>query len=456
MVRLSVRKKRSLGYSGFMNSETLFRGKRITVLGLGVLGRGVGDAEFLAKCGAKVLVTDKKNEIELAESVERLKKYSNVTFRLGGHEPSDFKEADMVVKAAGVPLNSPEIAAAKEAGVPVVMSTALFAKYAGEAGATIVGVTGTRGKSTITHMIFHALQEAGKNPILGGNVRGISTLAMLPEVEKGDIAVLELDSWQLQGFGDLKISPHIAVFSNLMPDHQNYYPNMQQYFEDKSQIYRNQRMGDMLFVGAAIADRIRASLPPVDPIVPELIPVRWELQTIGAHNRENASLAAAALEALGLSEEEIKRGLETFTPVEGRLQLIREIGGVKIFNDNNATTPDATIAALEAVGAGTTLILGGSEKDLSLTALIEAIEACCDHVIVLTHTNYRGSERLKRELTAAGVAFEEVPTLERALEVATRNKKSGAILFSPAFASFGMFNNEYERNDQFMQLVRRL
>ena len=229
-----------------MDYRRAFKNKRITLLGLGLLGRGVGDAEFLAKCGAQVIVTDKKTETELAASVAKLKKYPNVTFRLGGHRKEDFEDCDMVLKAAGVPLDSPEIAAARAAGVPVTMSTALFAKYAIAAGAKIVGVTGTRGKTTVAHMIHHSLisafakASADRRAFLGGNVRGISTLSMLPDVRKGDVAVLELDSWQLQGFGDLKISPNISVFTNLMPDHQNYYKDMDEYFTDKANIFRHQ------------------------------------------------------------------------------------------------------------------------------------------------------------------------------------------------------------------------
>ncbi len=239
-----------------------FAAKKITLLGLGLLGRGVGDAEFLAKCGARVVVTDTKNEAQLAESVERLKKYPHIEFHLGGHRREDFTDTDLVIKAAGVPLDSPEVAAAREAGVEVAMSTALFAKYASEAGAKIVGVTGTRGKSTVSHMIFHVLAQSGRRAHLGGNVRGISTLAILPDVGAGDIVVLELDSWQLQGFGDLHISPHTAVFTNLMPDHQNYYSDpsssdpvragMEAYFNDKANIFRYQNAEDALFVGMVI------------------------------------------------------------------------------------------------------------------------------------------------------------------------------------------------------------
>jgi len=422
-------------------------------MGVGLLGRGVGDARFLATCGAEVLVTDKKTETELREAVTALKEYPNITFHLGGHDLKDFTSCDMVIKAASVPLNSPEIAAARAAGVEVVMSTALFAKYASEAGAKIVGVTGTRGKTTVAHMISHVLKKAKKPAFLGGNIRGLSTLAMLPNVHSGDVAILELDSWQLQGFGDLKMSPHIAVFTNLMPDHQNYYKDMEEYFSDKANIFRYQQPTDVLIAGASVAERIRATQPPLDPIVPELISSKWKLQVIGEHNRENASFAAAALAALGLEEQEIRAGLESFEPVEGRLQFVREINGIRIYNDNNATTPEATIAALRAVGKNTTLIVGGSEKGLALEGLVEEIKEKASHVILLVQGNYKGSERLADILKKENVAFEEAGNLETAIESALSHTQKGAILFSPAFASFGMFKNEYERNDQFLRLV---
>lgn len=423
-------------------------------MGLGVLGRGVGDAEFLARCGAEVTVTDKKTKEQLKESVGRLKQYPNITFHLGGHDERDFTNVDMIVKAAGVPLDSPEIATARAASVPVVMSTALFAKYAADEGAVMVGVTGTRGKSTVAHMIFHTLQKAGRRAHLGGNIRGKSTLAMLPEVQKDDICVLELDSWQLQGFGDLQISPHIAVITNLMPDHLNYYKgDMNAYFADKANIFRFQKPGDVLIADASITGRIRAFTPPLDPNVPDPIPREWKLNVLGIHNRENAALALTALEALGSSEAENRNGLESFAGVEGRLQLVREVGGVKIYNDNNATTPDATIAALRALEGNITLIIGGSEKNLDLKELVSEIKERVSHVILLTHENYRGSKRLAKELTTTGVPYMELSDIESALRAAIENTKQGAVLFSPAFASFGMFKNEYDRNDQFLALV---
>lgn len=427
-----------------------FKDKKVTLMGLGLLGRGVGDAEFLAQCGAQVLATDFKTEEQLKSSVDYLRKYPNITFRLGEHRLEDFTNCDMVIKAAGVPLDSPFEKVAREKNIPVFMSGALFAKFAIESGVCIIGVTGTRGKSTITHMIYHALERVGKHVVLGGNVRGRSTLAKIAEVKAGDTAVLELDSWQLQGFGDLKISPHIAVFSNLMPDHLNYYPDMQSYFTDKANIFRNQKQGDFLFVDASIAQAVADARPPVPGQMPLPLPHDWQLQIAGEHNRGNAALAAAALRAAGLTEEEIRTGLESFEGVEGRFQFVREIGGIRVINDNNATTPTATLAALSSVPLETTiLIMGGSDKGLELSELIEQASKC-KKVILLEGT---GTDRIKAKLPNARL----VTTLSGAVHEAHHAAAPGdTLLFSPAFASFGMFKNEYDRNDQFLKIVRAL
>src|SRR3989338_722882 len=456
----------------------LFKDKKITVLGLGLLGRGAGDVEFLAKCGAKVLVTDKKSESELAESVNKLKLFPNVTFRLGRHDEKDFTNCDMVIKAAGVPLNSPEIAAARKAGVEVAMSTALFAKYAMEAEAKIVGVTGTRGKSTVSHMIYHCLNEANKHLglnraegtvgrtirqrriVLGGNVRGVSTLAMLPDVKKGDIVVLELDSWQLQGFGDLKISPNISIFTNLLPDHQNYYKDIDEYFRDKENIFKYQKKEDTLFLGNGLKPRFQTAHTPCEPLVPDTLSPDWKLRIPGEHNRENASFAAAVLRVLGINEKEIRAGIESFEGVEGRLQFVGETKGVKIYNDNNATTPEATIAGLHAVGdpkkRNVVLIMGGDDKKLDMKSLVEEIPEWCSKVVLFKE---RGTDTIRDaifKMKEKGIdVYEEdglKATVERAFAITVNGE---IILYSPAFSSFGKyFKNEFDRGDQFVKLVR--
>ncbi|MDP3965900.1 MAG: Mur ligase family protein, partial [bacterium] len=383
-----------------------------------------------------------------------------ISFRLGGHEREDFITCDLVIKGAKTPLNSPYIAAARKAGVEVVMSTALFAKYAVAAGAIIVGVTGTRGKSTVTHMIYHCLQQAGRHALLGGNVRGVSTLAMLPDVRRGDVCVLELDSWQLQGFGDLKISPHISVFTNLMPDHQDYYKSMDEYFGDKENIFKYQNEKDTLVLGKGLKPRFLTAHTPCEPLIPDALAPDWKLRIPGEHNRENASLAAAALRALGLSEPEIRSGLESFPGLEGRLQLVGTVGGVSVYNDTIATIPEATIAALQAIGDNQkrriVLIMGGDDKNLDMSELIAEIPKWCSKVVLFKE---RGTERIRDEvfaLSTEGVdIYEEegLPaTVKRALSVAVSGE---TILFSPAFTSFGKyFKNEFDRGEQFMKLVR--
>ena len=234
-----------------------FAGKKITVIGLGLLGRAAGDIEFLAECGAELIVTDKKTKAELAESVARLSRFPHIAFILGEHRLEDFRGRDFVLKGAGIPLDSPYIAEARKNGVPIEMSTALFVRLS---GVTAVGVTGTRGKSTTTHLIYEILRLSGKKVLLGGNVRGVSTLALLPHVTTNSVAVLELDSWQLQGFHESKISPHISVFTNFLDDHLNYYKNdTDLYFEDKTAIFRYQKNTDFLVAGPRASEIIGKS-----------------------------------------------------------------------------------------------------------------------------------------------------------------------------------------------------
>ena len=198
-----------------MNHRDFFNGKKITVMGLGLLGRGVGDTAFLSECGADLIVTDLKSEQELAPSLRELEGYQNIKYVLGEHRLEDFTDRDMILKAAGVPLDSEYIDTAEGAGIPVEMSAALVTKLA---DATVVGITGTRGKSSVTQLLYHILSEAGKDVHLAGNVRGIATLPVLDQVNKDSIIVMELDSWQLQGFGTSHISPHIAIFTTFFAD----------------------------------------------------------------------------------------------------------------------------------------------------------------------------------------------------------------------------------------------
>lgn len=428
-----------------MDYTTDFKRKKVTLMGLGLLGRGIGDAKFFAEQGAELTVTDMKSKEELVDSLKELAPYTNIRYVLGEHKEEDFIHADLVVKGNGVRLDNPYILVAEKAGVRITMSTALFATYARARGAILVGITGTRGKSTVTYMVYEALKRFSYPAILGGNVRGVSTLALLPTINAGDIVVLELDSWQLQGFAYEKLSPEIAVFTNFYPDHQNYYPDMETYFADKANIYafQNEQQGDVLIVGEQVAERVTH-----EKLVAVPIPSDWELSIPGEHNRYNASLAREVLSQLGMNERDIRTALASFKGVEGRLEYMGEFAGVKIYNDNNATTPEATMAGINALAGDIILIAGGSDKKTELTEVAKLINARCKGVHLLAGT---GTDKLI-PLLENKVVYE---WFKDVVESALRSAQPGdTILFSPLFASFGKeFVNEYQRNDIFKKIV---
>jgi UDP-N-acetylmuramoylalanine--D-glutamate ligase len=443
-----------------MDFRAHFEGKKVTVMGLGLLGRGVGDAAFLAEMGTKLTVTDLKSEDALLASLTQLSAFPDISYTLGEHKTEDFEGKDFILKAAGVPLDSAYIAHAREAGVPIKMSAALFAQLS---GVPMVGVTGTRGKSTVTHMIHHVLKESVEGDdtsgiLLGGNVRGVSNLALLRDVTPDSLAVFELDSWQLQGFGEERISPQVAVFTSFMPDHMNYYhDDMETYFGDKAQIFLNQDSHGALVTTREVFEyahgyaRRHGLTISGEVILTDLstLPDSLVLAMPGVHNRMNAALATETLRALSLSDEQIFAGLSSFRGVPGRLEFMGERQGVKIWNDNNATTPDATVEGLRAVSEGKNivLIMGGADKGLALEGLVREVGRSAKEVVLLQGT---GTLRVQEHFPHAKVAATVEEALARAIEL---SESGDSILFSPAFASFGLFQNEYERNDAFVKAV---
>ncbi len=430
------------------NWKNYFRGKKITLMGLGLLGRGVSDAAFLAEYGAKLIVTDLKTKEELAPSLRKLKKFKNIAYHLDGHRLEDFRNRDLIIKAAGVGLDSPFIAEARRHKIPIEMSTALFARFS---PATLIGITGTRGKSTTTHLLHHLLTSAGKKVFLGGNIKGTATLPLLKKVKPGDSAILELDSWQLQGFGEAKISPHIAIFTNFLPDHLNYYQgNRARYFADKANIFRFQNRNDFVICDAAVSKRIKTKGKKI--IAKPLLP-SFSFNLKGTHNRKNAGLAVQTARLLGIPLEDIQRSLPTFSGVPGRLEFVRTVRGIEIYNDTTATTPDATIAGLKALGnkKNIILIMGGNHKNLDMRSLLKLIPRYTKKVILLPGT---GTALLPESFKQKSIL---VGSLKDAVDAAMKNARRGdIILFSPAFTSFGLFKNEFDRGEQFNKIVRRL
>jgi UDP-N-acetylmuramoylalanine--D-glutamate ligase len=440
------------------DSEAYFKGKKVTVMGLGLLGRGLGDTLFIAQNGADLIVTDMKTKEELKTSLDKLKDFKNIKFVLGEHRKKDFKNRDLILKASGVPLDSPYIKEAQKENTLIEMSAVLVAKLS---GVKVVGITGTRGKSTTTHLIEAILKEAGKEFFIGGNVRGIANLPLLEKVREDDLLLMELDSWQLQGFGYSQISPHISVFTNLMNDHQNYYKNdMQKYFDDKANIFKFQDEEDFLVFNSKtkklIEEMYTGEIKSKVILADNVLSDDWEPKLKGEHNRENISYAISVCRILDVDDEVIKKVVENFRGVPYRMELIREVGGVKYYNDTTATVPDATVAALRALDEGKKniiLLAGGADKELHYKDFVDELSGKVKKLILFEGT---ATDKIIA-LLGGGTDVLVVSSMKEAFtEVSSTSDEGDIVLLSPGAASFGIFKNEFDRGDQFNELVSSL
>ena len=413
-------------------------------------------------------VTDLKSAKDLAPSVLEIKKFQKnkkgahpIKFILGKHRLEDFRDVDMVFKAAGVPLDSVYITEARKNGVPVFMDDALFAR---EAPCQIIGITGTRGKTTTSNLIYEIAKTTGKKIYFGGNVRGMATLPLLEKVKKNNLVILELSSWQLQGWRDLKISPEISVVTNIYPDHQNYYKNsMAKYVYDKEAIFANQTKNDFLVLNKNCAWCRKMAKKAKSKVVwfsANDVPRGWKLKILGEHNLENIAAAVAVGKLLRLPVAKIKKVVENFRGVPGRLEFVREVRGVKYYNDTTSTMPEATIAALRAIGGkNIILICGGADKNLNMEKFAQVILEKVKGVVFLKG---QGTEKIMMAMKKNNpeISLDDFPmveSMEKAVELASREAEKGdVVLLSPGASSFGLFANEFDRGDKFKEAVKRL
>jgi UDP-N-acetylmuramoylalanine--D-glutamate ligase len=437
--------------------RSIFRGKRITVMGLGLLGRGLNDTLFLIGCGANVTVTDLKDENELAPSVERLRGLP-VTLRLGEHVEDDFINTDMVLRNADVPRSSRFLRIALDHGIPVEMDESLFCKHF---QGTVVGVTGTRGKTTTTVLTHKILSAHQGRAFLAGNILGEATLPLLGEAQPEDPVVLELSSWQLQGFHDAKLSPTASVFTNIYPDHLNRYSGMEEYINDKKAVYQYQSGRDFcVFNGDQSETRALAKEAPArfEFFRIEDVPDEWNIQLPGLHNRQNVSAALNLCRNLQVPEEVIRRTVEQFRGVEHRLQWLGEKDGVGFINDSTSTTPVAGCAALNSVDAKRILLIaGGSDKKLDLQPFASEAAKKAHKIALLNGT---ATDALLNGIIRAGGGNKLLGPfgdLADAVDRLLMQAQSGdVILLSPGCASFGLFKNEYHRGETFIRIVKEI
>lgn len=440
------------------NYNNPFKDKKITVMGLGLLGGALNDAIFLAKHGAILTITDLKTETELESSLMKLKKFNNIKYVLGGHDIKDFQNADMILQPGNIREDSVYLVEARKNNIPIFVSESLFIKYA--EGIKVVGVTGTRGKTMTTMLIYEILEKSlkDKKVYLGGNIRNTSTLALLNNVKPGDIVVMELDSWALHGVGDLKVSPHISVFTSFMEDHMNHYKgDMNAYFNDKANIFKYQNKEDFLIINPNLNKLIKKSSTQAKLIKGNVKEAEnFKFIVPGEHQRMNLALAYEVAKLFNIKESIVKKIVKDFRGVEGRLEFLREYKGIKIYNDNNATTPEATIAGINAFilkpKQNLILISGGSTKNIKLDNFVKVINKKVDQLYLIPGTG--SEELLKYKIEPYLYLSKDLKDIIK--EVFKNAKKGDIVLFSPAFASFGMFNNEYDRNDQFVKIIKGL
>ena len=440
---------------------------KITILGLGVLGRGVGVAEFLARKEADLVITDLKGVADLKSSLVRLRKYRGIKYVLGRHRISDFRKRDLIIKAAGVPLDSIYIKKAKKNKIPVEMDASLFAKLS---GARIIGVTGSKGKSTVVQLLYEILKKSGREVFLGGNVRGLATLPLLEKVKKGDLVLMELDSWQLQGFGEAKISPSVSVFTNFLDDHLNYYKgDRKKYFNDKANIFRYQGEDDYLIISRQARESVKKYFKgkiesKILLVGDSGLPSGWKTRTLGEHNLRNAAFAIMTARVLGVKGSVIKGVVEKFRGAPGRLEFVRRVDGAEYYNDTTATMPEAAIAALKFFAPTRTnkprviLIAGGADKCLDYKNFVGELRGRVKALILFsgaaTDKITRGIKRVKFDCERG---IKKVDNMKDALKLArTCVKKEDIVLLSPGAASFGVFKNEFDRGAQFCEAVRGL
>lgn len=448
------------------------RGKRVLVMGLGLQGSGMASARYAAQQGALVRVTDMKSPQVLAPSVRALAGLP-IDFVLGEHREEDFRWAEIVIRNPGVPWTSPYIRLAQEHGARIEMEIALF--FLACPG-RIIGVTGTRGKTTTTSLIYEMLRASGAHTLIGGNVAGVETLSLLPQITVETQVVLELSSWQLEGLAPHKISPAVSVMTNIYPDHLNTYTGMEDYAAAKANNFRYQKPGDTAifnydnpwtrrFGEEAQAKTWFTSLEQGGSFArgsTEIAPfVFTETPLAGRHNLENILLATTTARLLGISDEVIAQTVQGFHGVAHRLADVREVNGIRYVNDSTSTSPIAGQVALEAFDAPIVLIAGGNTKHLPLEQWPTRIVQRCRDVVFLSGDGtdellplvQQEVERLGVRNPARGV-FDDY---KQAFDTATQLAHPGdVLLFSPGFTSFGMFLNEFDRGDKFVEYVQAL
>jgi UDP-N-acetylmuramoylalanine--D-glutamate ligase len=470
--------------------RSFFKGKKVVVMGLGRFGGGVDAVKLACDQGAKVLVTDSAGEDQLRQSIEQLQGYEGIEYHLGAHRREDFEQADVVIVNPAVRFDNEYVEAARRKGKFVTTAINIFFQLF---QATIIGITGANGKSTTAALTAHLLASVKiqehlakrkenksqqdvvyKNVWLSGNIGNRPLLGLLDKIDKDDLVVLELSSFQSEHLGQIRNGPRVALLTNLTPNHLDRHGTFQAYCAAKENIFKYQKLdGQTPAVSVFNAEDkiannwydkyskekgrvcIKYSVADVSD------QIRKAFGLAGRANLSNLAGAIAVAKHFGVDDEAIKNCLPEFKALEHRLELAAEIGGVQWYNDSIATTPQSTMAALEAFGKPVVLIAGGYDKGLDFDEIGEIIASRTKAVVLIGQTAKKIKKAIEKKMAAENseknIEIEFAATLEEAVNMSNRLAESGdVVLLSPACASYDMFDNFEHRGREFVSLVRKL
>lgn len=458
-----------------------YHNKNVLVMGLGLLGGGIGVTRYLVQQGAKVTVTDLRDEVALSKSIACLNDL-DINYILGKHEEESFSSADIVVVNPGVSPDSQWVEIARKSGAIITTELGIFLKhYPGK----LITITGTKGKSTTTSLIHHLLKHNGYDVRMGGNIGG-SLLPELDSMSSSTVVVLEVSSFQIELLDLTSFRQDIAIFTNLYNDHLDRYGNMEKYASVKKRLFDN--LGaDSVAVCNADNDDTRAI---VDMTIAKKLffshrhkeasvcvsdgavyskqsdqAVYWfktcELQLKGEHNLENVLAAVSVASIMGLNPSITRDALVSFAGIEHRLEVVRSFNDVTFVNDSSSTIPVSTIFAITSYPQPLNIIMGGINKGSDFSELAKVILLMAKSVHLIGKSKDEVLQALTRYKNN-GLSFSTTKifshsSLSSAVAGALEESSKGeVVLFSPACASFDMFANSKERGNEFKTLVNSL
>lgn len=454
--------------------------KSILILGFGREGKST--LKVLSEAGSflKIAIGDQK-ELSLESEVFSSEEFSNcdlskLEFCCGANYQDYIDQFDIVMKSPGIVLNK-DIAEYK---AEILSEMQLFFEFYRD---QIIGITGTKGKSTTTTLLHHILKESGRPAILAGNI-GIPVFDIIHDITKDSILVIELSCHQLEY---VTVSPKWAILLNIYEEHLDHYGTMEKYVASKEKIYVNQKEGDILFVNPEIMPRegmhrgcaktvdinnVNANVYLQTPTEAETekspimvyrdldricaIPVR-NISLLGDHNYLDVTYVYAMCCEFGVTDREFVDAIQSYVPLPHRLQFIGEEAGVAYYDDSISTIDETTIQALNTIKNADTVIIGGMDREISYVTLEEYLSTSrVPHIILMEATGRRIFEEIKAKYPdfANSGRLLLVEHLEDAVSLAKQiTKKGGSCILSPAAASYGIFKNFEERGDVFAKLV---